>query len=85
MLGKLIKVCLIYGIFTLLFTNMSTLRSGDVNAILTEQKADVREFILDDLIPYVDAKVEPYKDDDRTLFTYLLESERSLDEKRNFD
>jgi len=85
MLGKLIKVCLIYGIFTLLFTNMSTLRSGDVNAILTEQKADVREFILDDLIPYVDAKIEPYKDDDRTLFTYLLESERSLDEKRNFD
>ena len=75
MLGKLIKVCLIYGIFTLLFTNMSTLRSGDVNAILTEQKADVREFILDDLIPYVDAKVEPYKDDNRTLFTYLVEKD----------
>tara|TARA_Y100001934_G_scaffold280796_1_gene388522 strand:+ start:742 stop:969 length:228 start_codon:yes stop_codon:yes gene_type:complete len=72
MLGKLINLCLVYGIFTLLFTNMSTLRSGNVNAILSEQKADFQEFVLEDLIPYVDAKVEPYKDDDRTLFKYLL-------------
>ena len=70
---KLITVLIIYALVTVLFSDMNDLRSGNVSGVLEKQAADYSQFILEDLIPYVDAKVEPFRNEDRSLVEYTYD------------
>jgi len=80
MIKKLMTLLIIYVLYTVLFSDLGNLRSGNVSEVLKEQATDYevakenyREFIMEDLIPYVDAKVEPFRNEDRSLVEYTYD------------
>ena len=77
MIKKMMTLLIIYVIYTVLLSDIGSLRSGNVSEVLKEQATDYevakekyREFIMEDLIPYVDAKVEPFRNEDRSFIEY---------------
>ena len=80
MIKKLMTLLIIYVLYTVLFSDVGNLRSGNVVGVLQEQAVDAKwvgekysKFILEDLIPYVDAKVEPFRNEDRSLVEYTYD------------